>query len=420
MRTLEQIKKRKKVIIISVILAGLLGLFSYLIIQPVYKATVEIAVNATDKIDGLSKDNISAAEYLKYQAGIVKSNDVVDDVIEKLHLRMSNILDQKHPRESFLGHINVEAVGNNLIKITAIADTPQLAVGMAFGLANSFLEFHKDNSFFIAEEAIKWLSTTSMLAKELSAAENNFLNFLKENNMQDPQEVINVYPETIKRLDDEKIQVSAALQESKGILEKLNELTSQNDLVITVAGSSDQLIKNLLGNYAEEYNKIQFEMDNLLKTYQPNHPKIVELSQQRDFINKDVNAKMQDLLKKSKDGIDYAEKRIPEIDSEVEKKNKEYSELLAKKKEFDMLKAGLENATSLYEKAQEQLKSGGISVISVSMIGSAQTGSVPVAKIKPFKLLFVIFLLSGFIIGVLMALFLERSSMQHRVPAATN
>ncbi|MFH1507168.1 MAG: hypothetical protein ABIG46_01895, partial [Candidatus Omnitrophota bacterium] len=91
--------------------------------------------------------------------------------------------------------------------------------------------------------------------------------------------------------------------------------------------------------------------------------------------------------------------------------------LLEKKQAYDILKISLENVVNLYQKAKDQLESNNFSIVSISLIDSTDSESTPVVKIKPTELLIVIFVAVGLAIGILMALFIERSSIQHRIPS---
>ena len=416
MEILELIKKRKKIVIISTALACLIGVVFSLIIKPSYEATVEIAMQPTDVIQGFSQDTAAVSEYISYQAEIIKSDEVVNDVIDKLHLRMSDVLDLRRPVESFLKHIKVMPIGNNLVRITAVAKTPQLAASMASQLAGSFVELHKEKSFSLSREAMEWLSKSSKLAEDLKEAENKLLNFIKENDMQNPQQRLDYYQQNADHLSSEKAELTLALERNKQALQKLTELTSGKNTAEVITQRLDPSLADVLGSYRKEYTDVQLEIDQLLKRYRPNHPKVIELNQRKDSIIEDIDSKIKELLKWYKDKIDYAGNRIAEIETEIEKEKKEYSTLLGKKKDFDILKARFENLTRLYEEAQQQLKPGSISVVSVSVVGFAGEDSAPVAKTRPIEIFFAIFALAGFIIGVLMAFFLEHSSMERKTP----
>ena len=417
MEILELIKKRKNIVIIPTVLACLMGLAFSLIVKPSYRAAVEIAMQPTGVINGFSQDTAAVSEYISYQAEIIKSDEIINDVIDKLHLRMSDILDLKQPIESFLKHIKVMPIGENLIRITAVAENPQLAASMASQLANSFLELHKEKRFSLSRDAMEWLSKTNRLGKELKETENKLLNFIKENDMQNPQQQLNTYQESADRLTSEKAELALILEENEQILQKLTKFTSGKNTAGVITQYLDPSLEDLLGSYKREYMDAQLEIDQLLKRYKPNHPKVAELTQRKDSIIEDADSKIKELLKRHKDKVDYANSRIAEVETEIEKGKKEYSTLLDKKKDFDLLRARFENLTKLYEEAQKQLKSGEISVVTVSMVDIAGGGSAPVAKIRPIEMFFTIFALAGFIIGVLMAFFLERSSMERKVPS---
>lgn len=419
MEILKQIWKKRNVVIISTIVACLIGSIFSLIIKPSYKATVELAMQPRDAISGFSQDTQAVKEYFKHQVEILKSGEVVDDAIDKLHLKLSDVLNQRQPRESFLKYIKITQVGNSLVKITATTDTPQLAIGMASQLANSFLRLNKETSFSISKAAMDWLSESSKFGKDLKGTENKLLNFIKENNMQNPQQQFEYYQENADRLIKEKAQFLNALKENEQILEKLQAVTAQkNTAAVITQYLNDPYSMELLGSYKKEYTDIQTEIDDLLKTYKVDHPKIVQLNQQKDSIVKTADSKIQEALKEIKSKIEYSKSKIKDVEAEMEKEKKEYSNLLDKKKEFDILKIKLDGLTKLYDKAKQELEASNISVISISIIGFKGEGSVPVIKSKPVKMLLIIFTVAGFIIGLLMALFLTHSSVEKKVPEA--
>lgn len=417
MKIIKQIWKRKIVFITFAISVFLLGAVFSLIIKPTYKAEIDVAIQPTDVISGFSQDTAAMSEYLVHQAKLIKSNEVVDDAIDQLHLRLTDVLDQKNPRGSFLKHIKIKLVGNSIMKLTATARSPQLAAGMASQLANSFLKLHKEASFSVSKAAMEWLSESNKIAKELKETENKLLDFIKENDMQDPQEQLNYYQERADQLIKEKAQLLIVLDENKKLLQKLQEPFKEKDAANIITRPLDSILAELLGNYKREYMAIQSDIDRLLVAYKPDHPRIIELNQQKASIIEDVNSKIKELLIKSKTEVKHAKDRITEIEAEIEKGKKEYSDLIDKKRKSDILKVKLDNLTKLYEKAKEQLSSGGISVVSVSIVGFANEAGAPVTEIKPIKMFLIIFTAAGIAIGILFTLFLERSSMQRKAPS---
>ncbi len=416
MNILKLIWKRKVVIIVSTILASLIGFVFSLIISPVYKAIVEIVIQPTDVVYGFSRDTEAISEYLMYQAEIIKSNEVVDNAIDKLHLKITDVINQRRPRESFLKHIRVKPIGSTLIKITAVAKTPQLAAGMASQLANSFRQLRKEESFSISKDAMEWFSKSSKLGKDLKETENKLLNFIKDNDMQNPQQQLNNYQKSADQLIGEKTHLSVGLEENEKILEKLQRLTKEKDTTEIITQRIDPSLRDLLADYRREYETIQSETKQLLRTYKAGHPKIVELNQRKESAIKKVDSRIKELSGGLKEKLDYTKGRISEIEAEMKKGKKEYSGLLDKKREFDLLKTKLENLASLYEVAQQQLRAGGISIVSASIAGFAREGGAPVAKIRPTKIFLRLFTVGGFIIGILITFFLERSRVEKKVP----
>lgn|GEM_PF-4623500 len=411
----EIMLKRKKAIIGFTVAGCLFGAAFSLAIRPTYEATVELVVEPRDTSSNFSSDADSVREYVNHQIDLMKSEPIVKDVIDKLHLGLSDILNQKDPQGSLLKYIKIRKVGKVLIKITAHAKTPQLATSIASQFANSYLELNQEESFTLSKAATKWLSETSSIAKEIKKLDNEVLDFVKQTDIIAPDKKIESYQYLVEELLKEKEEISSILTTNKKALVKIEEMSRVN-LHGAIMEGLDPAISTFLGIEAADYKGIQYEIDNLLLTYKPDHPKIVELNIRKQAILASASSKIKESKLKLENEINRVETRIAEIDKEVEAYKTEYAEILEKKKDYDSIKYKIDNLTQLYDEAIKQLKSGNLSLINVSILGFTEKSSAPVKKVQPIRFFLIVFSSAGFIIGYFVSYFLEQSSMQKKTP----
>lgn len=109
------LKERVAVIAVVTVVAGLLGwLGTFFLIEPQYEASVNMIVNTKTDVQGnITTDNIYSAQNLvDTYAIIIKSNTVLNEVIEKLNLEISY--------DDLYEQVSVDAINNTQVMKIAV------------------------------------------------------------------------------------------------------------------------------------------------------------------------------------------------------------------------------------------------------------------------------------------------------------
>jgi len=132
------IRKRRKIIVMITIVSILLsGIYSYFIAKPVYKTSTSLIVNKMQntslsnmqiQVQDIQTSRMLAATYSE----IIKSRRILQPVIEKLNLNIT--------AEQLKNYVYVSAKdGTEIIEITATSDNPKKAAEIANEIADSFI-----------------------------------------------------------------------------------------------------------------------------------------------------------------------------------------------------------------------------------------------------------------------------------------
>src|SRR3989338_5508449 len=106
--------------------AGLASLYAFLA-PPVYKATFQLSVEEGNISSGLMRDMDSMRLYMDSQAGAIKDTALIEEVVEKLHLRLSRKFANTDAVSAVKKAVRVDLLkGTNLINISAYMDNPDL------------------------------------------------------------------------------------------------------------------------------------------------------------------------------------------------------------------------------------------------------------------------------------------------------
>jgi capsular polysaccharide biosynthesis protein len=213
--------KRKGVIILIFLIAVITAtLVSYFVISPVYQSSLIFSVAQID-----NRPTVNITESLE----IIKSDIVLDDVIEKMGLEKEISTKELKPS------INTESIkGTNFIRVSVMADSPERAKNIVEKVVEIFIEQNQD----IYQGKIKLIKDSLKILKEQV---DEF-----EVNIQEIEETKKKIATSVELSEAERqFQTSLLLSSSVTERELYNNLTNQtNSLKASLESCEDFKVIN--------------------------------------------------------------------------------------------------------------------------------------------------------------------------------
>lgn len=255
-----RIFRKRKITIIFVFLTVVISSFVYLSMQPaVYQASATIKIEERKTIAGLLTEWIvySPGDIMESETKIIKGYPVLRKVALKMGMIVENSpLEALNEIVSQLqGSIEAEKIGNtNMIRITAVSDTPKKATD----LANVVTEVYIEES--LVEKAKQARHTRQFIEEQLAALETR---------LKQAEEQLRKFGQEYRN-----IQLAGPMQQKLVDLEfKLAELlqkyTEKHPQVIQLQEQIREIEKQLKGFSSPEleYNRLSREIEVNKKLY---------------------------------------------------------------------------------------------------------------------------------------------------------
>lgn len=307
-------KKKSKIIFLITLIAFILSFIYYFLIQPkTYIATGFIFANMRDYESKVmtSEDVLNPSIYLprfymnSYMQILIDSENIKDSVI--------NDIKKEHPyikinSDKLKKMIKVEnPTGTSILKLSVSYSNPNIALKICESYLTYFEKYVIDIFTKQPENALNNLNITIQEAKtEMDKAENELLNFLKENDLQliqsDRDLLINKYEEIKKMILDyqfnvEKTSVSSKeIENLKILLQDLNkQINELNEKISEIEYKKYLLEKNLeikkmnYDMFIKNYSNYKISEESYIPVYTTEAPKLPEKPKIDDKLTKTIS-----------------------------------------------------------------------------------------------------------------------------------
>ena len=201
--------------------------------------------------------------------------------------------------------LNASVVGRSyVIAVSFSGRSPTTAARIANAAAGQYITMLREQTRSAASEAS---GTFAERADELRRAAQEALSavekFKADNNIVTVTEGVEVNDQRLVELNNQLVRATAEEQEKAARLSRLDELRRRNDSIEAVAAVVDsKLIESIR---QQQIDVAQLESE-ARKTYGPNHPRMLELQEQREDLNRKIRAEVERIIDDLRYQVDVA------------------------------------------------------------------------------------------------------------------
>src|SRR5437660_53332 len=442
--SLRILRKRKWVILASLVTIFSLVAIASLRMTPVYEAGGTIEINKPDATlnfqnsASFSLDTYDPTE-LETEIKILQSDLLALQVIRELNLDRraefsgqaapspSSALDlapdplQSDPSRasamvgSFKGNLRVALSPNTrIIEVHYRSPDPQMAATVVNTLMQTYVENNFKGRFESTMQASDWLSKQLVdLQMKVETSQEKLVRYQKEHEILGTDEKQNI---TMAKLDELNKELTAAESErmDKEALYRLIESGDPDAIAASAggleeAGTGSQTASQLLETLRSKQADIKIQAADLSTQFGPSYPKLTQLNNQLKEIDTQIQAEMKKIASKVRGQYTTALQRENMLHDALEKQKQEANKLNESAIEYTLLKRDVETNRQLYEGLSQKLKEAGLAAgmkaNNFRIVDSARPPTGPIEPNVPRNLLFAVIL--GLTSGVGLAFLLE-------------
>ena len=437
------LRKRKWVILATVLITVTLATLRSIRTTPQYDATARIALAKESSenfgVKGVQGNNdIEGADYdytvtMDTQSKILQSDRIALEVINNLHLdqnrafagdsavappKPGSVAVQQISREreaallgSFHGAMKVSPVRNTrILDISFRSPDPALAAAIVNNLVATYVEDNYRTRYESTMQASDWLAKQiSDLQLKVETSQEKLVRYQRENGMLGIDEKQNI---VTPKLDD----LNKSLTEAQA-----DRISKQAAYETAKAGKLDQVSEgnnDVVAHLRQQEAGLRSQYAQLTTTFGPNYPKALEVKNQIDQTERSIQAENQRALRRLEASFMAAQAREAMLGKALEQQKLEANQLNEKAIDFSILKRDLDANRTLYEGLLQRLKEAGVSAglrsSNVRIVDTARVPTFPVVPNLPRSL--EISLLGGLFGGILLAMLLEALDNTVRTP----
>jgi len=426
------LRKRKWVIVASVVVTVTIAALVSLRTKPQYDAVARIALGREDNGNLGFKDAQGGNDGIDYdytvamdtQSKILQSDRIALEVIKNLRLDQNpmfagslalpppktdsiSVQPVDRGREaallgSFHGAMQVKSVRNTrILEIAFRSLDPALAAAIANNIVTTYIEDNYRTHYESTMQASDWLAKQiSDLQQRVETSQEKLVRYQRENGMLGIDEKQNIITQ---KLDD----LNKSFTEAQA-----DRITKQAAYETAKAGKLDQVPESaglLRSSLRQQEATLRTQYAQLTTTFGPNYPKTLELKNQIDQIERSIEAEDQRLLKALESSFSVAQAREAMLGRALEQQKLEANQLNEKAIEYSILRRDLDANRTLYEGLLQKLKEAGVAAglrsTNLRIVDNARAPTFPVVPNTTRNL--EMSLLGGLFAGIILALLLE-------------
>ena len=393
---------RAKIVFLITVVFLAVGFGIVYVSSPLYKATVDILIEKGLAAGELLASYQAYTAFVSGQKKVILSPSLIQKTIRDLHLDIAPEFSNTDIEKKFLQHIHINTIGDALIKISAVAEEPNLAIRMAQSLANNYVAVMTRKKYQLSEDIKDWLSKASYLAKEVSLKENKIAKFKAESDLFSLSENIK---NTQKRIE--------ALKEQKRFLEKQKtKLQKQYNQVRVYQGKKLDFVLSIakfpeLNQLRKEYEDINTRLEVMGSVYKESHPQMQKLLLEKNKIKEKIKEVIDFYVNDVVSQINVLKSQEKSIEKEIVQEQVRLNQLIdssqqlaARQKEIDLLKESFNRFLNKIDKE-------GFYPINVSCMELTPEEAVPVEEYKNYTLPLLVAGGLGVFVGILISVLLS-------------
>jgi polysaccharide biosynthesis transport protein len=430
------LRKRKWVVVATVIIVATLATIVSLRTTPIYDAFAKIEINRPnsdvllgfkDVGAGVSPDAYLDDELeLPTQVHILQSSRIALQVIKALNLDSARpvqpgklvVASSPDPAKEteqinrFLAALHVAPVADTrLVEIRYSSPNPQLAATVVNTLVHTFIEENIKAKFDSTMQASDWLSKQLYdLQLKVETSQEKILRYEKANGMLGVDEKQNIITAKLDELNRElTVAESERIQK-----ESQYEQTLSNNAELLENADKDSLIGKLRSQEAD----LKMQYAQLTSQFDESYPKVIELKGQLKQLDENIHAEVKKMSARADTQYQAALHHEKLLRVAFEAQKEEANKLNEKAVDYNLLKRDYETNRKLYEDLLEKLKqasvSAGLKSSNIRIVDAARVPTSPSSPNIPRNI--ELSLLLGTLGGIALAFVLEALDTTVRTP----
>ncbi|QJR80198.1 polysaccharide biosynthesis tyrosine autokinase [Alteromonas pelagimontana] len=441
-------------IIVLAILFTLLVALVVMKMTPIYSATASLLIESQPanvmSIEEIYKSDTTRKDYMQTQYEIIQSRQVASRAVDELDLANDPVFmppsdggiailnkaknwiksaipflpkqektelteEQRADKRrqaainKLMRSIKVSLVDNTqVIEITAISDSPQLAAQIANTMGDVYIENYLQAKVDMTTKATSFL-TESMdgLRDKLAEAEKKLSEFYEDNQLVNLSNgVVGLTAEELEQLSDQLIDAQTTLKQNRTIYEQ----TQRNGADYGALARLPEVLNhpNIQSVRRQEAAALS-RVSELSKVYGAKHPQMVAANAELASVRDTLQTQIRDLISSITTQFRAAQERVATLQEEVSTVKAEYRKLSNLENQRRALQRDVDINQQLYNSMFTRLKEtseiGGFESVNARILDPAVPPNNPTAPNK--SLLIGAALVVSFGFGVLLAFVLE-------------
>lgn len=436
------LQKRKWAVIVTVIVVLVVTALINLRTTPIYDATTRILISPqmSSPLNFKENNNVSQAtddqqRDIDTKVKILQSDTTAELVIHRLNLdalpefagpaqtqssggiAVSESPAQDSSRQEQLihrlqGSLRVQQVPDtSLIEIRYSDSSSSLAAEIANAIAATFIEQNVKSRYDSTIQAADWLSKQlADLQIKMESSQAKLVQYQKEHNIVGTDDLQNLTMEKLNALNKELTGAQA------------DRIQKESLYQIASGGNPDTLSEVLqdpiLTGLRQKQTELQAQYALLSTQFGPGYPKVLEIKNQLDQVDKDYHEQIQNSVNRIKNDYQAAVNRENMLQAALAQQTSLADQLNESAIEYKVLKQEADSNRQLYDGLLQQLKeaslAAGLDSSNIRVVDRARVPLHPASPNIPRSMEFA--LLIGLVGGVAIAFGLEAVDTTVRTP----
>ena len=448
---LRILRKRKWVVVSSLVLIVGVVAISTLRSTPIYDAVGSIAINKMDPLVFNLKDSTGGtADYydptdLDTEVRILKSDLLALQVIRQLGLGKAMPLGARSQPNSglqlttealqpdspatsaalasFKGSLQVSLVPNTrIIEIHYRSPDPNLAARVVNALANTYVEQNFKTRFESTMQASEWLSKQLVdLQLKVETSQEKLVKYQKEHEILGIDEKQNITTAKLDELNRELTMAESARMDKESIYRLVQ--AGDSDSVAAAAhaegtAKGSAASSTLLEKLREQEADLRIQIAQLSVQFGPAYPKLAQVRGQLQEVEAQMQVEMTKVAARLRGDYQASLQRENMLRTALEQQKQEANKLNESAIEYNLLKRDVDSNRTLYDNLLEKLKEAGVTAglrsNNFRIVDTARVPTSPSEPNLPRNLAFALAL--GLTTGVGLAFLLEGMDNTVRTP----
>lgn len=435
-----------RVLLFATIVTGLMTLIVFAM-KPVYRSTATMLVegkqNKLLSIEDVYSMDVSRSEYFQTQFEILKSPDLVRQVIRKMHLTehpeftpkeesnesASSFWAQWLPAiaghqesetsqdeakmqlareeallKAFIGRLNVKPrLKTQLVDVSFDANDPMLAHDVVNALGEAFIENDLDARMDSTRKAADWLSSRLQALKDrLVKSEHELHDYLAKEHLVDLQGVLTLSTKEIEQNSERLSEARQARIEAENVFKKTSSSLVNEQVAEIYLDPGIQSLK-------EKESELARKLSDLGQRYGQEHPAMMAAQSELSSVRKLLDKQTVVLTSGIKSRYEIARANEQAVLNSIEVNKAQVQNITQKQTRLGELQREVESNRSLYETFFTRFKEANEAAeISAAHIRFIDKASQPIVPVKPQKKLIITLVFFGaLMVGVLLAFLLD-------------